>query len=597
MIPILYSKTETTFTHNGLGHLKDAVKAIVTEERNGVFELSLQYPVTGNLYPQITEGSIVKAKANDTSQLQLFRIYQSSKPINGIVTYAAEHISYDLNGLPLAGFSIANATPQAAINQALNDTPFENNFSATSDISTINQTTIKTPCSVRAVLGGQAGSILDVWGGEYEFDNFTVKLHRQRGSDNGITVEYGKNLTDIKQERNIAECYTHLMPYAVWNRDNGDGTTSDVYVYLDEKVIAFPNAENIGHSKAHIMDFSDKFGENEIPTQAALRIKANSYIASNPNLGVPKINITVSFVQLWQTEEYKNIALLERVGLCDIVNVKFSKIGITAKAKVIKTVYDSLKESYETITLGDAKSNFADTINKYRSDISDIRKTIKTNQSQATAAWTRAIAEATAAITGQTGGYVVLNPSENPQEILILDSPDIETAQNVWRWNSGGLGFSSSGYNGTYTTAITMDGQIVADFISAGEIDGGLIRAGSISADAITANTLKTVFNSISNYIEITSNALQLKLADNNVVIFGMTEGYSSPVLQFFVPNAGYKIGCELTGLGLRFWQGFAQSRTSGMYYGNERLQTNGGHVIIDGGGSFTYNNQQKKCR
>lgn len=515
MIPILYSRGETDFTHNGLGFLTDIASASVTEERNGVYELSFQYPISGQGYELISNGCIVKAKANETSELQLFKIYKSSKPIRGIVTFSAEHISYALNGLPLAGFSIASATPQMAMRRALQNTPLTHNFTAESDIASLNSTTIKTPCSVRGLLGGQEGSILDVWGGEYEFDNFTVILHASRGENNGVTIEYGKNLTDIKQEENISECYTHLMPYAVYNQDDGNGNSREVYVYLPEEVLPLPTAANLGHEKALIYDFSDTFGDNEVPTAAKLRTRANSFIAHS-DLTTPKVNITVSFIQLWQTEEYKNVAPLERVRLCDIVGVRFSKLGVQASAKVIKTVYDVVAERYQSVTLGDAKSNFADTVNKQTSEITRATALVKSGISQATAELNNAIRSATDAITGQSGGYVVLNPAHNPQEILIMDEPDIEDATNVWRWNSAGLGYSSTGYNGTYSTAITYDGKIVADFIAAGTLNGALLRAGSVEANALSV----AYKQSVQSDIDSSANTVrqEFAVADQQVI-------------------------------------------------------------------------------
>ena len=485
MIPILYEKTENAFTHNGIGFLKDATKCTVTEERNGSYECSLQYPITGQWYDQITEGCIIKAKANDTSEPQLFRIYKSSKPLKGIVTYSAEHISYDLNGIPTLGFSVKNVTPQAAITRAIQDAGLPSAFTAISDISTLNSTTILTPCSVRAILGGQAGSVLDVWGGEFEFDNFVVKLHRHRGSDRGVSIEYGKNLKDLKQEANIADCYTHLMPYARYSQDGEGDEKIEVYVYLSEKVLPLNAAENIGHSKAYIMDFTDRFKEGEGITEEALRAKATAYAAA-AELGVPKVNITVSFVQLWQTEEYKNIAPLERVMMCDTVAVRFSKLGVTASAKVIKTTYNTLEEKYDSVELGDAKSSFADTVNKQQAAIEEIKTSVQKGQAAATEQLKKAIANATSLITGHSGGYVVLNPAEKPQEILILDAPTLEEAVNVWRWNSGGLGYSSTGYNGEYALAMTMDGAIVADFINAGILNGALLQADSVQSSSIS---------------------------------------------------------------------------------------------------------------
>lgn len=496
MIPALYNKSETTFTHNGVGLLSEAVKATVTEERNGSYELSLQYPITGRFYSEITEGAIIKAKANETSEPQLFRIYKSSKPINGIVTYSAEHISYDLNGIPLLGFSVKNATPQMALTKAIEGAALPCPFTAYSNISTLNSTEILTPCSVRALLGGQTGSLLDVWGGEYEFDNFTVKLYLHRGKDNGVVIEYGKNLKDLKQESNIAECYTHLMPYAVYTVQDESGNSEEKYVYLAEKVIPLTEAEDIGHYKAFIMDFSDRFGDNEEITEEKLRAKATAYAAA-ADLGTPKVNITVSFVQLWQTEEYKNIAPLERVKLCDTVTVRFSKLGVAATPKVIKTVYNSLQEKYESVTLGDAKSSFANTVNKQQEAIQEIKSSVKKGQAEATEQLKKAIANATSLITGHSGGYVVLNPAEKPQEILILDTPTIDEAVNVWRWNSGGLGYSSTGYNGEYSLAMTMDGAIVADFISAGILNGALLQADSVQSSAISQHYKAEVTNEI----------------------------------------------------------------------------------------------------
>ncbi|MBR5235751.1 MAG: phage tail protein [Clostridia bacterium] len=538
MIPILYAKNETDFLHNGIGFLRDTAKATVTEERNGSYELSLQYPITGQWYDRITEGCIIKAKANETSEPQLFRVYKSSKPLKGLVTYSAEHISYDLNGIPTLGFSIKSATPQMAINRAIEEAGLPCPFSVISDISTLNSTSIPTPCSVRAILGGQEGSVLDVWGGEYEFDNFVIKLHEQRGADNGVLIEYGKNLKDLKQEANIADCYTHLMPYAVYQEDGEDDEEKqEVYVFLSEKVLPLQKAENIGHNKAYIMDFSAEFGEDEKITEAALREKATAY-AAGAELGAPKVSITVSFIQLWQTEEYKNIAPLERVKLCDTVTVHFSQLGVNASAKVIKTVYDSLAEKYESVELGDAKSTLADTINAQNNAIEQIKDSIRKGQAKASEELKKAILNATNLITGHSGGYVVLNPAEKPQEILILDAPTIEEAVKVWRWNSGGLGYSSTGYNGEFALAMTMDGAIVADFITAGALNGVLLQADSVKASAISAEYKQEVTDAIGNVESSVTQAFKVAdqelLSSINVKLadYATTEEMSSAIKQ-----------------------------------------------------------------
>lgn len=373
MIPVLYDKSERDFSHNGIGFLSDAIKATVTEERNGAFELSLQYPIGGVWFDLIQNSSIIKAKPNETSEPQLFRVYKVSKPLNGIVTYSAEHISYDLSGVPALGFSMSNTAAEAAMERAISGSVVPCPYTVHSDITDIMPFSVEAPASVRSILG----SVRDTFGGEFEFDNFSVYLHKARGQDNGVTIEYGKNLTDLKQEDNISDCYTHILPYAAYQVEpeeyNENAEPETVYVYLPEKIIPIPGSESFGHIKAYPIDFSDRFEDGADFTEAALRELAEDYL-SDTDIGAPKVSLTVSFVQLWQTEEYKNIASLERVKLCDIVTVKFPRLGVESKAEVIKTVFNVLSERYESIALGDVKETLADTIIEAEKEIKTIKK-------------------------------------------------------------------------------------------------------------------------------------------------------------------------------------------------------------------------------
>ena len=498
MIPILYKAKETDFVHNGVGLLRDAISCIVTEERNGVFEAELQYPVEGPLFDYIQEDSIFKAKPNDTADPQLFRIYKSSKPFDGVVTYSAEHISYELSGNPLESVTVANATATHALNAVLSAAMREHEYSAVSDIDPLNSTALSL-VSTRAALGGVEGSILDTYGGEYEFDNFNIKLHKHRGRETGIKIAYGKNLTDFKQDKNISEVYTAVFPYAKYTSQPEEGseeTPEEVVVTLQEKILYSDKTALYARTRVLMKDFSQDFEDGEEITEAKLRNKAQSYVNTS-GFDVPAVNITVSFVNLWQSPEYAKYALLERVNLCDTVTVEFPKYKVTAAAKVIKTQYDVLKERYNTIQLGDAKANFADTFSRTAAGVEAVRQEIKKQATAQSVKLAQAIAKATALITGQNGGYVVLNPSENPQEILIMDTPDIGTAVNVWRWNSAGLGHSQNGYNGPFELAITADGAIVADFITAGTIRGALIEADSIKSSAISQSYKSEVTSEI----------------------------------------------------------------------------------------------------
>lgn len=371
MIPILYTKgaKKADGNSNGLGFLAECIKCEVTEERNGVFEATMQYPMSGALFAKIEEGCIIKIQANDGGTPQLFRIYKSSKPIGGVVTFSAEHISYALNGLPIAGLSSVGNTAQTAMRTAFLLCPLDHEFTAYSDLTAPGTVQISTPCSLRSCLGGIEGSILDVFGGEFEFDNYDVHLWKERGQNAGVTLRYGKNLTDLKQEKSISNCYTHLYPYAKKTETSENGETGEeITLVLPEGVLPLIEPADVGHDRTLIYDFSGEFSSDEPFTEDALRAKAEAYIEVN-DLKNPTVNITVSFVALAQTEDYKDIAPLERVRLCDTVNVYFEKLGITAHAKVIKTVYDALAEKYTSIEIGTVKANFASTVKNVVTEI------------------------------------------------------------------------------------------------------------------------------------------------------------------------------------------------------------------------------------
>lgn len=482
MNPILFESTAKSFNNNGIGILSDAAFCEVTEERNGIFELVLNYPISGLHYSKIKYRSIILAKPNATAKAQPFRVYKITKPINGIVTAYAQHISYDLSGNPVLPFTAGSAA--AALQALKNNSVGENPFEFWTDKSTVAEMAVKTPASVRAMLGGVSGSILDTYGGEYEWDGFTVKLYNKRGQNRGVSIRYGKNLIDLNQEENCAGVYTAVMPF--W-ADN-EGNT----IILDEKTV--PVEGSFDFEKVFVLDLSSEF-ENQ-PTKEELRLRTEKYIEAN-RIGIPHVSINLSFVQLEQTEEYKNKALLERVSLCDEVNVVFEKLGVSATAKVIKTVYNVLLNRYESVELGDAKSNFADTIVKQEQAIKEAPK-------KAVSLSAQAAEKATQLITGNRGGYVVIHSStgsKEPDEILIMDKPTIEEAVKVWRWNNSGLGYSETGYSGTYTTAWTIDGAFNADFITAGTLSANLIKSGILKS--LDDSPIDTSFDLETGKIEI----------------------------------------------------------------------------------------------
>lgn len=379
MIPYLFSKETTEFSGIGLGLLTDCTSCKITEERNGEYELELKYPTNGEMFDLLQAGNLIQARVNDDdTYLQVFRIYRISTPMSGQVTVFARHISYDLNSYPIPPLLLRKTTAANAINSALSSSPVNTGFSVLSDITTRNAIETTEPVSMRAFLGGISGSILDVFGGEFEFDNKVIKLWQSRGKDNGVTIMYGKNLTDLKQEKSIADMYTSVFPYARVKLENSD---TEAVIMLGNRIVQIVDASLLGHSKTLIIDLTDKFGENETIDEETLMAKTQEYISSH-NLTSPKVNLTVSFAALWQSEEYKDIAYLEKIQLCDIVTVYFEKLGINVKAKVIKTVYDCLLERYDSIEIGDVKSRFADTITNQANKIDALETAVKNNKTE-----------------------------------------------------------------------------------------------------------------------------------------------------------------------------------------------------------------------
>ena len=457
--PILYSATETDFSSNGLGILGDCFSCEVTEEANGIFELAMQYPVGGIHYEDIADRSIIKAKADQFHDPQLFRVYSISKPMSGIVTVSAEHISYDLSGIPVAPFTAGSVSLALADlkNNAVIDCPFD----FWTDKDTSGTFSVSVPSSIRSRLGGVAGSILDVYGGEYEFDNYTVKLHNNRGMNRGVSIRYGKNLTDIKQEQNCASVATGIYPY--WAGDV-DGNT--VLVELPEKIVNAPGTYNF--VKIRTVDFTESFESQ--PTEEELRSKAESYVKSN-NIGIPNVSLTVSFAQLEQTDEYKHLKLLEQVLLFDTVNVEFPALGVSATAKAIKIIYDSLSERVKSITLGSAKANIADTIATQRQEI-EKKPSVSIVQSIAM--------NLTSAILGAKGGSVRILDTDGdgmPDELYIADNEDPTLAQRVWRFNYMGWAASGTGYNGPFTMGATLADGLLAEFVTAAHLVAGTIQS------------------------------------------------------------------------------------------------------------------------
>lgn len=337
--PRLYPPTATAWDTNGLGALSDCISCAVEETLNGPFELEMQYRLNGLHYADITLRSLILAKPNPTARPQPFRVYKISRPINGVVTINAQHLSYDLSGIVIEPFnapSLASALEGMKTN-AVTENPFEYE----TDKTVISDFVVSYPSSARSLVAGQRGSLLDTYGGELEFDRYQVKLWAHRGKDNGVTIRYGKNMTDVNQEEDGSGVYTGVYPYW-YSEEEGSADLGSSYV---------PVEGEFDFTRILLLDLTEEF-ENK-PTAEELTQKAQEYISSH-DPGVPTISTTVSW--------YQSRDFVENVNLGDAVGVYFSRLGISAKAKIVKTRYNALENRYESVDIGSVRSSIAGTI-------------------------------------------------------------------------------------------------------------------------------------------------------------------------------------------------------------------------------------------
>lgn len=344
MIPILFASTETNFTHNGIGRLVDCISCSVTEERNGIYEVELKYPVTGKWFDEMMQGGIIGVIHDDNHDIQPFDIYKSDAPIDGVVTFYAHHISYRLNNIILEPYTASSAS--AAVSGLSTHSVNTNPFTFTTDKTTLADFKLERPSSVRAVLWGQEGSLLDTFGtAEFKFDKFSVQMLAARGSDTGVTVRYGKNMTEMERTVDDSGTYNAIAPY--WT----DGTN---YVYPSEIIVQPTTA--ITPVKPVAMDMSDKF--ETMPKASQVRAAAKSYLDANEPWH-KEDTITINFIALWQTPEYENVASIQKVGLCDTVSIYYTDMNIIAeKAKIVRIVFDVLAERFSEIEVGKGSNSY-----------------------------------------------------------------------------------------------------------------------------------------------------------------------------------------------------------------------------------------------
>lgn len=523
MIPVLYeTMTEGTVpTHYGLGPLTDCLRCEVSEERNGKYELVLEYAAEGIHADDIQVNRFIMAKPNFTDNPQIFRIYKVSKTMNGKFTVNAQHISYDLSGKVISTGTAGSCTAACLLLEAS-----AGNFTITTDKTVSADFVIKEPSSVRSWFGGKQGSLLDVYGtAEWYYDNYACSLKLNRGMDRGVQIRYGKNLTALSQEIDMSNLCTGVIPYYIDDETNTKVVGAKVSTGLVLDV-----------DRDQAVDFSsDVDPESATPIATQLATLASNYITNNIFTRVFS-SITLDFVQMGE--------LKDRVDLCDTVHIFFEPLGISVALKCVATVWDVLQERYIQTTFGDSRNSIADTIVNQQKDL---------DEKPSMSVMEQAINSSSKLITGNLGGYVINGHDSNgdgyPDENLIMDTNDINTATAVWRWNLGGLGFSPNGYAGPYdAVALDMQGRINASAITTGTLNANLIKAGVIS-DVNGHSTIDMTTGIANLYRMIAKYDFTLKDLSNNVIsylsttavggIFVINDTNEDMRIDAFVGNTG----------------------------------------------------------
>lgn len=547
---ILHDKKNNNWSSLGIGPLSDAINPLVQRERNGIYDLSFKYPVDSPLFKELKVGRWVVADAGPTiqAQSQRFEIADITKPINGIVTVYCEHYRYQLlRSIVKIGSAFTNIPAQTALNQLRDRMEPKGDFTFYSDISTKASIDFSDPskfANAQEVLGGVRGSILDNFGGEYIFNNNQVRLMSQAGEEKNVIIAYGKNLTDITQEESIENTYTSVYGWAKVGNGNDEKIITLPETYLDSEYVG-----NYTQRRIQMVDFSDK----EPKDVAALRSQIQAYIKNN-NVGIPKVSIKASYVDLASSVMDEQLKNLEMIDLCDWVTVVFNQLEINTSAQIVKTVWNVALDQYESVELGEARTDFSKVLDDAQPDVGAINDKIDWLE--------KAQKEASDIIKNPGKGHVVIYPSlADPQEILIMDTTDVNTARKVWRWNAGGLGFSSTGYNGTYGLAMTNNGAIVADRMTTGTLRAINIIGVSISGSTfettsglyktlLTGGDLTTYYNG-KKFITLDGNSFKI-YQDNGTSLLGgisrMTDAATKKQSMSFAAERGQYISLSSRG-------------------------------------------------
>lgn len=463
---ILYEKGTTDFTKNGLGYLTDVLNAKVVEELNGEYSLTFDYPTEAIKSNELIEGRLVKCKVSDGTQ-QCFIIKNIVKTYDKI-TITCSHLFYLLLDDLAEDIYPQNLSPKPFLDWILQRANYQLPFTTTSDVSVQKTGRYIRRNIVDVILGKEDNSMVNLFGIEIKRNNFNIALNSRVGADRGEKLIYGKNITGINITTDANSIYTRIMPVGY------DG------LLLPELYVDAPNINDYPYPKIAIFEFSDiKYDPEDEKAYHTLSdaydaLREQVEILYDNGVNLPQINVKVDWLELSKTEEYKQYSALERVSLGDTIHAEI--FGLNYTTRVIKITYNPLTDLIEQFEIGTLQPTFATEMNNYEIELQKINPASILDDAKS---------DATSLITQAMGGYVY----KTNDELYIMDNEDPNQAVHVWRWNINGLGYSSTGINGTYGLAMTMDGQIVADFITTGVLTTSVIQGYDSLTTQVSNNT------------------------------------------------------------------------------------------------------------
>lgn len=517
MIPRIYSPTETDFSTNGLGILKDTTKCEIYEVANGKYELELEYPL-GTRFDEYFENDYqIKAKPNDQEEYHIFFI--DDKDIDTFldtVTIYAQSRTNRLGRRAVTFAEVDSKTGREAMAIIENNMDKKSDIRLYSDITTVSSTTFEAR-NVLNCIAGEQGSLLQYWGGEIKREPFKLSLLKRRGRDNIGTIRYGKDLSGLKVKLDWTGVKTRIIPYADPQSDTG--TTSRIYGSpVDSEYI-----NNYPDVYTEHVQFTEEQGVKDV--NSLNKIAKNYFKTINPGCDKPKISITVEFDKLTDTEEGKEFAKIRNYGLFDTFKIYHRKYKLYFESKVSGVQYDSLSEKVLKLEAGDTQVAFyqqqAVTIqdklkdyatNNYMSSFNDYVSSMITGQ-------------------GNAGGYVVLWPKEKPSNIFIMDSPDLNKAKEVLRMNKNGIAFSKNGWNGPFNSAWTLDSIFNANFIQTGLIKADIFQNSfNKTGDVLKlVNGLLQIWNNKKKIMELTKKGMEFWNSKGSIGTIGTTDSAGNP--------------------------------------------------------------------